>query len=158
LLTFPDRPELPIVATALQEQWRQVGLAVEVRIGNSGDVPLGHRDGSLQLALVARNYANVPDPTGTLLQDFGPSGGDWGATGWSDPAVTAALQSLARGQLPPARAQQLRRTVTRALQEQLPVIPVTWYRQQVACSKRLAGVSLDPLERSYRLTDMEWRT
>jgi peptide/nickel transport system substrate-binding protein len=42
------------------------------------------------------------------------------------------------------------------LQEQLPVIPVTWYRQQVACSKRLAGVSLDPLERSYRLTDMEW--
>ncbi|HET6828975.1 MAG TPA: ABC transporter substrate-binding protein [Ramlibacter sp.] len=157
LRTFPDRPELPIIATALQEQWRQAGLPVAVHIGNSGDVPLGHRDGSLQLALAARNYANVPDATGTLLQDFGPQGGDWGAMGWSDPAVSAALQTLARGQLTPARAQQLRRTVTRALQEQLPVIPITWYRQQVACSARLAGVSLDPLERSYRLTDMEWR-
>jgi len=92
-----------------------------------------------------------------LLQDFGPDGGDWGAMGWSDPVVTSSLQALARGQLPAARAQQLRRTVTRALHEQLPVIPVTWYRHQVACSKRLAGVSLDPLERSYRLTDMEWR-
>lgn len=157
LRTFPDRPELPIIATALQEQWRQAGLAVEVRIGNSGDVPLGHRDGSLQLALAARNYANVPDAAATLLDDFGGRGGDWGAMGWSDAAVTSALQDLARGQVTAARAQQLRRTVTRALHEQLPVIPITWYRQQVACSSRLRGVSLDPLERSYRLTDMEWR-
>ena len=35
-------------------------LAVQVHIGNSGDIPLGHRDGSLQLALAARNYATAP--------------------------------------------------------------------------------------------------
>jgi peptide/nickel transport system substrate-binding protein len=158
LRTFPNRPELPIIATALQEQWRQAGLAVEVRIGNAGDVPLGHRDGTLELALAARNYANVADATATLLQDFGPQGGDWGAMGWNDPEVTAALQALARTQLPPAKAQQLRRKVTRALHAQLPVIPITWYRQHVACNQRLAGVSLDPLERSFRLTAMEWST
>jgi peptide/nickel transport system substrate-binding protein len=118
---------------------------------------LGHRDGTLELALAARNYANVADATATLLQDFGAQGGDWGAMGWNDPQVTAALQALARTQLPPAEAQKLRRKVTRALQAQLPVIPVTWYRQHVACSQRLAGVSLDPLEHSFRLTAMEWR-
>jgi peptide/nickel transport system substrate-binding protein len=158
LRTYPDRPELPIIATALQEQWRQIGLPVEVRIGNSGDIPLGHRDGTLHIGLGARNYGAVPDAIGILRQDFGSEGGDWGPMGWSDASVTGALAELSRTRTSPARVQALRRHVVQVLQEQLPVIPVSWYRQQVACSSRLTGVSLDPLERSYRLTDMEWRT
>ncbi|WPB56056.1 ABC transporter substrate-binding protein [Xylophilus sp. GOD-11R] len=156
LRTFVDRPELPVFATALQEQWRQAGIAVRVSIGNSGDVPLGHRDGSLELALAARNYGTVPDPVGTLLQDFGPQGGDWGAMGWASDAVVQALLELAQGRPDPARAARLRAQVAAVLQAELPVIPVTWYRQQVAVSARLRGVSLDPLERSYRLDRMEF--
>jgi len=156
LRTFPDRPELPLIASALQEQWRQAGIAVQVSIGNSGDIPLGHRDGSLQLGLAARNYATVPDPTGTLMQDFGTSGGDWGAMGWRSDAVARALAELSRGTSSAERAAALRTQVTAVLQAELPVIPVTWYRQQVAVGRRLEGVSLDPLERSYRLTAMRW--
>ncbi|WP_295850218.1 ABC transporter substrate-binding protein [uncultured Xylophilus sp.] len=156
LRTFVDRPELPVIAAALQEQWRQAGVAVRVAIGNSGDVPLGHRDGSLQLALIARNYATVPDPTGTLAQDFGPQGGDWGAMGWHDDRVIAALRTLAGAPLPPGQVQALRRQVAAVLQAELPLIPVAWYRQQVAVSQRLQDVSLDPLERSYRLDRMRW--
>lgn len=156
LRTFPDRPELPLIASALQEQWRQAGIAVQVGIGNSGDIPLGHRDGSLQLGLAARNYATVPDPTGTLMQDFGTSGGDWGAMGWRSDAVARALAELSRGTSSAERAAVLRTQVTAVLQAELPVIPITWYRQQVAVGRRLEGVSLDPLERSYRLTAMRW--
>ncbi|MDP9991874.1 peptide/nickel transport system substrate-binding protein [Variovorax boronicumulans] len=157
LRTFPDRPELPLIASALQEQWRQAGIAVQVSIGNSGDIPLGHRDGSLQLGLAARNYATVPDPTGTLMQDFGASGGDWGAMGWRSDAVVRALSELSRGTSSAARTAVLRMQVTTVLHAELPVIPITWYRQQVAVGRRLEGVSLDPLERSYRLTAMRWR-
>lgn len=157
LRTFPDRPELPILASALQEQWRQAGIAVQVGVGNSGEIPVGHRDGSLQLGLAARNYATVPDPTGTLAQDFAPQGGDWGAMGWKSDALTAALAELSRGGLPDARTAALRAKVAAILQAELPVIPVTWYRQQVAVGPRVGGVSLDPLERSYRLTRMGWR-
>jgi len=155
--TFVDRPELPVLASALQEQFRQVGIAVQVAIGNSGDVPLGHRDGSLELALIARNYATVPDPTGTLLQDFGPGGGDWGAMGWSSPALRQVLAELALGKAGPERTLALRGQVARVLQQELPIVPIAWYRQQVAVSPRLAGVQLDPLERSYRLTRMAWQ-
>ena len=154
--TFVDRPELPLIATALQEQWRLAGMAVKVSIGNSGDVPRGHRDGSLELALAARNYTNVPDPTGTLAADFAAQGGDWGAMGWHSDAVVQALQELARTQPTPERTRALRQTITHTLQAELPVIPVAWYRQHVAVAPRLAGVTLDPLERSYRLTDMAW--
>jgi peptide/nickel transport system substrate-binding protein len=157
LRTFPDRPELPVIASALQAQWRQAGIAVQVSVGNSGDIPLGHRDGSLQLGLAARNYATVPDPTGTLAQDFGPAGGDWGAMGWKNETLVAALAELSRGTVSDERAAALRTQVVRLLQTELPVIPVAWYRQQVAASPRITGLSLDPLERSYRLTRMGWR-
>ena len=42
------------------------------------------------------------------------------------------------------------------LQDELPVIPVAWYRQSAVVSDRVAGVALDPLERSFRLADVEW--
>ena len=79
LTTFVDRPELPLIATALQEEMRQIGIAVRVVIGNSSDIPAGHRSGLLQMALAARNYGNLPEPVASLLQDFGPEGGDGGA-------------------------------------------------------------------------------
>jgi peptide/nickel transport system substrate-binding protein len=155
LRTFPDRPELPVMATAVQEQLRQLGVDVGIEVGNSSDVPAGHRDGSLELALAARNYGNFPDPVATLLQDFGPEGGDWGGMGWSDAAVVDALRVLASQ---PARADgpALRHEVVATLQRDLPIIPVAWYRQTVAVNPRVSGVTLDPLERSYRVSEMSW--
>lgn len=153
LRTFPDRPELPLVAAALQEQLRQCGVGCRVLIGNSSDVPARHRDGSLELALAARHYALVPDPAGTLLQDFADGGGDWGAMNWHDARLQAALAALARGQGDPApwRAQAVR-----VLHEALPVIPIAWQRQTAAMAAPLEGLALDPLERSWRLDRAAW--
>jgi len=164
LRTFPDRPELPVIATALQEQFRQVGIAMRVAVGNSGDIPFAHRDGSLDIGLMSRNYGVVPDAFGTVSQDFPPNGnkgGDWGAMGWADPAVTRALAALPST---PADADggqlrgRLRRQIAATLQRDLPLIPVVWYRQTLAASPRLGGVSIDPFERSYRLTQMHWHS
>ena len=155
LRTFPDRPELPTMAAAVQEQLRQLGIDTRIEVGNSSDVPAGHRDGSLELALAARNYANFPDPVATLLQDYGPNGGDWGAMGWSDAPMVDALQTLAASPTQ-ADVSALRRRVVATLQSELPVIPVAWYRQTVAVNPRVSGVTLDPLERSYRVSEMSW--
>lgn len=157
LQTFPDRPELPVVAAAIQEQMRQLGIAVEVAIGNSSDIPAGHRNGTLEMALGARNYASIADPSVTLLQDFGSAGGDWGAMGWSDPALVSALASLQGSGEAAARA-ALRRQVTTTLQGELPVIPVAWNRLVAAVQPGLAGFSLDPFERSYRISRMRWQS
>ncbi|RZT30872.1 ABC transporter substrate-binding protein [Cupriavidus agavae] len=158
LRTFPDRPELPVIATALQEQFRQVGIAMRVAVGNSGDIPFAHRDGSLDIGLMSRNYGVVPDAFGTMVQDFGGKhgkGGDWGAMGWSDPAVARALAALPATPAGPG-ARRLRGEIAATLQRDLPLIPVVWYRQTLAASPRLGGVSIDPFERTYRLTDMYW--
>jgi peptide/nickel transport system substrate-binding protein len=152
LRTFPDRPELPTVATAVQAALAEVGVAVDVQIGNSSEIPAGHQDGSLDLGLYSRNFSLVPDPLVTLLHDFAPDGADWGAMGWSDPSLTATLQQLAGEDGDGAGA--ARERVTRLLQDELPVIPVAWYRQSAVVSPRVEGLELDPLERSWRLTDL----
>lgn len=155
LRTFSTRPELPVVAAAMQESLREVGIDMQVSVVNSSDIPGGHRDGTLEAALMARNFSLVPDPIGTLLSDYGPRGGDWGAMGWSSPDLVAALATLGRTTDPAERA-TLRARVSAILQAELPVIPVAWYDHRVAVSRRLAGVSVDPLELSYRISAMRW--
>ena len=155
LRTFPDRPELPVLATAVQDALRELGIAVEVQLGNSSDIPAGHQDGTLELALYARNFALVPDPLVTLLGDFRPEGADWGAMGWSDQELTGTLADLADG-ADDATADAGREAVASILQAQLPVIPVAWYRQSAVVSDRVDGFTLDPLERSWRLDELSW--
>lgn len=74
---------------------RQIGIAVRVVIGNSSDIPAGHRSGALQMSLTTRNFGNLPDPVATLLQDFGPDGGDWDAMSWRNEEVMQTLTRLA---------------------------------------------------------------
>ncbi|MEM7022904.1 MAG: ABC transporter substrate-binding protein [Pseudomonadota bacterium] len=153
--TFPDRPELPLIATAMQDQLRQVGIDLDVSVGNSSEIPSGHQDGSLEMALFARNFGLVPDPLGTMLQDFSKDGGDWGAMNWDQPEMVAVLTDLSSTTEAETQA-ALRGESSAILQRDLPVIPIAWYQHTAAVNKELEGVSIDPLERSYRIAAMSW--
>ncbi|MGD1877944.1 MAG: ABC transporter substrate-binding protein [Kiloniellaceae bacterium] len=155
LRTFPNRPELPLIAAALQDQWRQIGVALDVSVGNSSEIPAGHQDGSLDMGLYARNYGLTPDPVVNAMDDFGSGGGDWGAMNWDAPAVAAALET-ASGVSDMAQRVPAIATVTEALQVELPLIPIAWYQQTVAHPAALKGVAVDPLERTYGLSDLRW--
>ncbi|MBB3997286.1 ABC transporter substrate-binding protein [Aureimonas pseudogalii] len=156
LLTYADRPELPLIATALQDQLRQVGIDVEVSVTNASSIPAGHADGTLQLALAARNYSLVPDPFVTLLGDFREGGSDWGSMNWDDPAFHQAMRALLASNDPSAQA-QLRHEIAAILQRDLPVIPVVWYEQTAAVTKAVEGAAIDPFERSFGLAEMAWK-
>lgn len=155
LRTFPDRPELPLIAAALQDTWREIGIELEVSVASYSEIPAGHQDGSLHVALYARNYGLTPDPIGSVLQDFGKGGGDWGAMGWDNPQVAKAINVIASTGDPEVRATNIA-TVAGILQQELPVIPVVWYQHTVSVDKRLEGVVIDPLQRSYGLSKMYW--
>jgi peptide/nickel transport system substrate-binding protein len=144
-----------VVATALQSQFKTLGIDMAVSVVNASEIPAGHQDGTLELALLARNYSLVPDPVGTLLEDFGPRGGDWGAMNWHSPALHEAISSLG-ATVDPRRRSVLRGSIATLLQAELPVIPVAWYQQTATHHRRLSGVSIDPLEHSYRISEMQW--
>ncbi|MEL6478312.1 MAG: ABC transporter substrate-binding protein [Pseudomonadota bacterium] len=155
LRTFPDRPELPLIAAALQDMWKEIGVELDVSVANYSEIPAGHQDGSLHVGLYARNYGLTPDPVGTVLQDFGTGGGDWGAMGWENAEVAEALAAIAATADAEARAAKIAR-VTRILHDELPLIPIVWYQHTVSIAKGLENVVIDPLQRSYGLSAVSW--
>jgi peptide/nickel transport system substrate-binding protein len=155
LLTYSDRPELPLIATAIQAQLREIGVDVEVVVGNASAIPAAHNDGTLQLALYGRNYALVPDPSVTLLADFANGGAEWGPLGWNNPAFgKLMLALLASGDAD--QKQLIRKQIVALIQDDLPLIPVAWYRQSIAVSNDVAGAFIDPFERTFGLSTMRW--
>jgi peptide/nickel transport system substrate-binding protein len=155
LRTFTDRPELPTLATAIQSAFTEIGVDLQVDIGNSSDIPAGHQDGSLDLGLYARNFALTPDPLATLLEDFHPDGADWGAMNWSDEELNGLLTSMA-SEGEGSGSDQDRARVASILQDELPVVPVAWYRQSAVLAPGLDGLVLDPLERDWGLSSVTW--
>lgn len=151
ILTYPDRPELPLVAAVLEQQFAAIGARTLITSTNFSEIPARHGNGTLSTALFARNFALVPDPVGTLLQDYAP-GGDWGAMGWSNDDFTAGVQAMAAGNAPEGTRDQLVAT----LHAELPVLPIAWYQLTMAVSDGISGVVVDPFERSLGLSGVRW--
>lgn len=155
LITFSDRPELPLIATALQDQWRKIGVDLQVNITNSSEIPKAHQDGSLQMALYARNYGMTPDPLLALTEDLNPKGSDWGVMNYKNDELTKALHAIATT-TDDTQKQHLKQQVAQILVEERPLIPVVYYQQSAAAHRSLQGLTLDPFERKYNLNLLTW--
>ena len=107
------------------------------------------------MGLISRLYSIVPDPVGTLLQDYGPGGSDWGAMGWDNKEMQAVVEKLAATSDASVRA-PLQTQAVEILQQELPSIPVTWSELAIVSSKRITGVAVDPLEVNYGLSSIRW--
>jgi len=157
VLVPSNRPELPVMTQAMQAEFRDIGFAIEIRPVPFSALPAAVRDGSLQAAMLARTYVNVPDPIGTILPDFASDHPVWTSPGFVDPGLRAAVQRYIETFDEAART-PLRKQIVATLQDQLPVIPVSWFEHNAAVSTRLAAdsVTLDPFEQSYMLPAMRW--
>lgn len=157
MVTYADRPELYVVGTAMQAQLRRVGIDIGMSIVNSSGIPAGHADGTLEMALVARNYGNISDPLGLFLTDYGDHGnGEWGAMGWHSEILPQLLHEL-KAESDPERYRATARRIATIMAEELPVIPVIFYTQQTAISARVQNFTFDPYERNYRISRMSFR-
>ncbi|MEI8658863.1 ABC transporter substrate-binding protein [Vibrio sp. Hal054] len=155
LITYADRPELTNVATALQAQWKKLGVKLNVSITSSSSIPAGHQDGSLEVALIARNYGVIADPLVVLSNDFSAEGGDWGAMNWSNPEFNQLIKQLNYTLDADKYREKAQRAAT-ILATELPVIPVSAYTEEVSVNKRLKGFHFDPFGRNFYLSDLEF--
>lgn len=157
LITYADRPELVTVATAVQDQWKRLGVKLNVNITSSSSIPAGHKDGSLEVALIARNYGTIADPLGVLIKDFGSSkGGDWGSMNWSYPSIQTTLNELVQ-ETDTTLYHQKAQKVAQAIYDDKPLIAIAYYVQRTAINKRIEGFRFDPYERSYFLNELQWK-
>lgn len=149
--TYNDRPELPIIATVIQAQLKKIGVDLQLLIGSYTEIIRKHKDNSLHLGLISRNFALVPNPLGTLLQDYGRSGANWGAMNWDNETMFNYLDRLKS-----TDNKELQYKVTELLQNELPTIPLAWTEKTVVSNKRVQNITVDPLEINFFLSDMRW--
>ena len=150
LTTYPDRPELPLVASVLEQQFRAIGVELTINTTNSSEISSGHQDGSLDLGLIARNFGLIPNPVGTVLSDYAPTG-DWGAMGWENDEIVELARAVGRGD----GGDDERARIAEILQTELPIIPIAWYRQTLAVASGVEGTVIDPWERTFGLQDLK---
>ncbi|MCU4676933.1 ABC transporter substrate-binding protein [Catenovulum sp. 2E275] len=154
LITYANRPELIVIATAIQDQLSQIGIKLAVNMENSSAIPSGHADGSLQMALIARNFGTIGDPLGLILAEFSSlDGGDWGPMNWYNPQVSALLNQLPQ-QTNPEQYRQTAQQIAKLVMADLPLIPIAYYQQSSAVNQAVEGFSFDPFERNFNISKM----
>lgn len=157
LITLANRPELPVMASAIQAQLRQIGIEIAIEVGPSGAVPAAIKDGTMQSTLVSRTYVNVPETIATLIPDFTRERSTWGAVRWSRRDAMKALTDAYLVSFDEAEKDQLRGQIMRMLHEEMPAVPVSWTEHTVAVSSRLRNVAIDPYEMRYLIERMGWK-
>lgn len=150
LRTYSDRPELPIIATILQAEWKKIGVEVNVSVGNFSEIPLGHQNGTLEMALYAFNYAKTLDPFALLVQDYAQGGSDWGVMNWRNETLDKALTQL-ETEGDAEKAKHLKQQVSQIIHDELPIIPIVYDQQTVVGHQGIKGLTLDPFERRFYL-------
>ena len=151
LNTYPNWPDLPIIATAIQSQLKEVGIDLKVLIGSYTEIIRKHQDNSLHLGLITRNFSLVPNPLGTLLQDYSKGGANWGAMNWTNKTMFKYLDELKKAPNP-----KLLYKITEILQNELPSIPITWSQLAAISNKKVKNFKVDPFEINYFLSDIKW--
>lgn len=146
--TFANRPELPVIAAALQAMFRQVGFDMAITVGEFGAIMEDRRNGTLEMALSSRLLTNVPDPVAAIDVDFArdalPALAS-GATNWRNEPIRDAVRAYVSNSTAEEKV-ALRRRMVGILQEELPVIPIVWYDQIVAVASRVQDWLNDPFE------------
>ncbi|MGL6259620.1 ABC transporter substrate-binding protein [Vibrio sp. WXL210] len=156
IVTYADRPELTVIATAIQAQLSEIGIELNVEVVNSGAIPAAHHDGTLEMALVARNMGWLFDPLSLMLEDNASHhGSDWGHMNWSSPELSALLEQMTQA-IDDESYYQMASEVAMLLAEQMPQIPVLFSTQYISVNQRVSSFRFDPFETNYYLNQMSF--
>lgn len=157
MLTMSNRPELPVMAAAIQAQMKAIGIDLTIEVGQASAVPDAIRDRTLQSALVARTYVNVPEPIASVIADYTRERSAWGTVNWKDRDRMKVLTDEYLASFDETRKAAIRAAITRMIHEEMPVIPVSYFEHTVAISNRITGVVIDPFELRYFIDRVSWK-
>jgi len=155
LTTFSDRPELPIIATSIQESLRQAGIEIKISVNNSSAIPAGHHDGSLDMGMLARNFGVVRDPFVVVETDFGHGGADWGAMNWHNAKMDSYIDQLKLSD-GSEKFKKITQKAAKLILDEMPVLPVAWHVQTAVVSNKLQNFELDPYQLTWHLESVKW--
>ncbi|KAA0968893.1 ABC transporter substrate-binding protein [Aureimonas fodinaquatilis] len=158
--TFPNRPEMPVIAAALQAMFKTVGYELDISIGEASAIVEAKQSGNLDIGFSSRHLAIVPDGIAVISSEFvvedSRNQSDTGATNWRN-AEFDALCDAYYGETDETVRAKSRRRLAEILQEDVPVLPIVWYSQIFAVSNQLQGFVNDPFEQRLYLDQLSFK-
>jgi peptide/nickel transport system substrate-binding protein len=151
VLTIANRPELAVMATAMQAQLKAIGMELSVEPGPAANIPAAIKDGTMQMTMFARTYVNVPEVIATIIPDYTRERSTWGTLNWPGRDRVKALTDEYVQSFDENRKAALRKEILKIIQDEVPVAAVAWFEHTVAVHKRVKGLVIDPFEMRYML-------
>ncbi|MBE9376542.1 ABC transporter substrate-binding protein [Saccharopolyspora sp. HNM0983] len=156
IATYPERPELPALTTALADQLGRAGFDVRIVQEPSDRVEPKIFNGEVDAAVYSRNYlVDVPDAASYLASDFSCAGG-FNLDHWCDPRLDALLGGLDAVDDREQRAEVFREA-SELLDEHVVGVPLAHDQDRIAHSTAVTGVATDPLERELLTEEVSRR-
>jgi oligopeptide transport system substrate-binding protein len=143
-LDFPRSSVGPDVAERIRDQLAEIGLTVQLRGHEDEDYARLLQAGE-QAAFCLVWVADAPTPQ-AILDPLLSSGSPDNRTGIGDEELEGLLTEARTTRSPEDREELYVAAERRAL-ETLPVVPVAWFRSNVAAQPYVTGLEVDPLGR-----------
>lgn len=148
LFTYPQRPGLVPMATAIQSQLAAIGIQAELRVADWSAIPQARQPQDLRLGAFAT--ALFPDPD-FFLRQFFHSEGVSNAGGYASPAVDDLLDR-ARTAFEAEDRRALFDQVQAILAEDRPTVTIAYYGVNVVMRPDLQNFAFNPVAHDYMLT------
>ncbi|WP_338596255.1 ABC transporter substrate-binding protein [Saccharopolyspora sp. SCSIO 74807] len=146
--TYPDRPELPALATAVADELGRAGFQVRIVQQPPDRIEARALSGELDAVVYSRNQlVDTPDAATHLTSDFSCRGG-FNLDHFCAPEFEALLAELPRLTDPARRAEVFRRADD-LLAEKVAGIPLVHEQQRFAHRAEVRGIPADPLEHEF---------
>lgn len=147
LYTYPQRPGLKPMAMAIQQQWRNIGMATEVRVMDWSAIKESMQPGDVRLAAFAS--AMLPDPDYFMRRMYTQEG-DYNTWGYVNQEVEALLAQGLKATSPEKRLEFYKKAQAIVFEE-LPVIPVSYYGVNIVTRPQVKGFVFNPVAHDYIL-------
>jgi peptide/nickel transport system substrate-binding protein len=151
VLTLANRPELAVMATAMQAQLKTIGMELSIEPSPSAAIPAAIQSGTMQMTMFARTYVNVPEVIATIVPDFTRERSTWGTLNWAGRDRVKTLTDEYVQSFDESRKATLRKEILKIIQDEVPVAAIAWFEHTVAVNKRVKDLVIDPFETRYML-------
>ncbi|MFJ2739339.1 ABC transporter substrate-binding protein [Streptomyces sp. NPDC087440] len=152
LATYTNRPELPEVATAVQQQLEKAGFQVRQVVRDYAQMEADALAGTFDAFILPRNtLLDTGDPSSYLASDF-TCAGSFNISQLCDKQVDEAVAKTVSAVDTPAR-QAAEMKAEAAVLGTDAVVPLVHERFVQGVGKGVEGVSLDPMERTLVTAD-----
>lgn len=146
--TYPDRPDLPALTTAVADELGRAGFQVRIEQQPPDRIEARALSGELDAAVYSRNQlVDTPDAAAHFSSDFS-CGGGFNLEHFCDPRLDALLAGLPRIADPQQRAAVFRQADD-LLAASVAGVPLVHEQQRYAHRAEVRGVPADPLERRF---------